>query len=61
MESPKPPAATPVAFWRAMGKLWIEFADGHSQGFHAVPSEFPNRTGPERVEHHLSRKRPEPR
>jgi len=24
---------TPVAFWQREGQLWIEFSDGHTQGF----------------------------
>jgi hypothetical protein len=53
MVAPKPPAETLVAIWRAEDQLWIEFADGHSQGFQALrrepqprPEREPKEPGP---------------
>jgi len=39
MENQKPQRPTPVAFWWRKEMLWIEFSDGHVQGFRAAQGE----------------------
>ena len=40
MEKSTSQRPTPVAFWQREGQLWIEFSDGHTQGFKITPPDF---------------------
>lgn len=39
--TPSVPTTTPVAFWCENGHLWIEFTDGHLQGFRTSQGQKP--------------------
>ena len=43
MENSTPKRPTPVAFWQRNGFLWVEFSDGHLQGFQAASPEADTR------------------